>query len=563
MISFQDLMKGFGVVTVMNACIYKLTPGSSYIGTNGCVHGLNGRALTPFDFECTHLYLDTLKIANLVQEGPTKTITGGQYSNPLIKYGKTMTLEMQNALGSAAVLEEFFGCDYDAENGVLSIGDKFPGAFAIEGETFFIDQKTGQKKKVWIFIPQFIPDGILNLTQDAEGDAAVFDCNGSVCVTRIKDAAHPDGHDIFYHISDKPWLRFGYMINTNLKYVLNDDQNTWSIDGLTVDAYDGDIIIPALHEGKRVTKIAARAFDKTNNNNINIHNVYIPSSVITIADAAFADQDSLIKIVFSGNESNLRFIFDEAFENTTSLKMLSLPPKVRYIGQNAFKNSAIVSKDGIYTYVDNWLVGTNEESTETTYSAFKENIVGVADLAIPELEDDIELLPLSVIYVGKQDIGCVLKEDYIVAGNYICGYLRRFAWEEESFDNYMPSYSKYALVFYSGQYFNNEIYTALVVTEALYTYTSTTVFSGIGAEEIGHFIIPSNHILNPNTFSFIYGNNTVITITYQKTKQMAIEEGAPWGLDNIQLTGPYRVEVTINYADGQSDTYIKDDTGQT
>ena len=96
MISFQDLMKGFGVVTVMNACIYKLSEGS-YVNISTCEHNNSQRALTPFDFECTHLCLDTLKIANLTMEGPTKTIAGGQYSNPLLKYGKTMTLEMQNA----------------------------------------------------------------------------------------------------------------------------------------------------------------------------------------------------------------------------------------------------------------------------------------------------------------------------------------------------------------------------------------------------------------------------------------------------------------------------------
>ena len=205
MATFQDLMKGFGVVTVMNACIYKLKAGSSYVGRGSCAHDTaNGGALTPEDFECTGLYLDTLKIANLTQEGPTKTITGGQYANPLLKYGKTMTMEMQDALGRAAVLEEFFGCEYDETTGTLSVTDKFPGAFAIEGDTFFIDQKSGDKVDVKIFIPQFLPDAILSLTQDAEGDAAVFDLNGTVSVTEIEDG--DEDKSVFYQIRSGSWF---------------------------------------------------------------------------------------------------------------------------------------------------------------------------------------------------------------------------------------------------------------------------------------------------------------------------------------------------------------------
>lgn len=216
MAEFKDLMNGFGVVTVMNACIYKLKSGKSYVGRGACVHdGATGGALNPGDFECTGLYLDTLKIANLTQEGPTKTITGGQYASPLIKYGKTMTCEMQDALGRAKVLEEFFGCDYDETTGRLSVTDKFPGAFAIEGDSFFIDQKTGDKVDVHILIPQFLPDAILTLTQDAEGDAAVFDLNGSVNVTEICDATYAETtwtpvddskRSVFYEIRKDRWF---------------------------------------------------------------------------------------------------------------------------------------------------------------------------------------------------------------------------------------------------------------------------------------------------------------------------------------------------------------------
>lgn len=206
MVTFEQLMQGFGVVTVMNATIYKLKD-KNYVGRGACLHNQQSEnAFAPSDWECTGLHLDTLKIANLNQEGPTKTVTGGQYASPLIKYGKTMTCEMQDALGRAAVMVEFFGCDYNEREGRLSVSDRFPGPFAIEGDTFFIDQKTGEKHDVYIFIPQFLPDAILNLTQDAEGDATVFDLNGTLNVTKVKDTNDAEARSIFYEIRETPFF---------------------------------------------------------------------------------------------------------------------------------------------------------------------------------------------------------------------------------------------------------------------------------------------------------------------------------------------------------------------
>ncbi len=226
MATFEQLMNGFGVVTVMNACIYELKDNKRYAGRAACQHAAsNGGVLVPTDWVCTGEYLDTLKIANLNQEGPTKTVTGGQYASPLIKYGKTMTCEMQDALGRAATLVEFFGCEYDKVTGRLSVTDKFPGAFAIEGDTFFINQKTGDKENVHIFIPQFLPDAILTLTQDAEGDAAVFDLNGSVNVTKVADSEGAQARDIFYEIRKEKFFK-------NIP-ITEDPKHNWHGEGAT------------------------------------------------------------------------------------------------------------------------------------------------------------------------------------------------------------------------------------------------------------------------------------------------------------------------------------------
>ena len=203
--SFKDMMSnGFGIVTVMNATIYNAEDVDTYKGKTA--YQIIADAKNPL---CT---LDTLKIANVTQEGPTKTITGGQFSNPLVKFGKSARLEMQDALGSSKAIEalcggvqEFVVDKTEAISG-LHFGEDFQGPKMIIGDSFFIDRKSGQQVPVKIVFYQFLPDSIFNLTQDAEGDATVFDMNGDLLTTVIKvgnaDGSNTIEHGVFYSIVD-------------------------------------------------------------------------------------------------------------------------------------------------------------------------------------------------------------------------------------------------------------------------------------------------------------------------------------------------------------------------
>ena len=212
--TFQQMIQRFGVVTVMNVDVYE-TSAFTVTGTNSWetkqadTIGKEILAGTPL------CHLDTLKISNMSQEGPTKTVTGGQYSNPLIKFGKSARLEMQDALGNAAALDALCGTVSEAESSsgtvdytkvhALHVTEDFNGPKTLIGDTFFIDQKTGQQVKAKIIIYQFLPDSIFNLTQDAEGDATVFDMNGDLLTTNIL-VAQLDGtkavHGVFYSVID-------------------------------------------------------------------------------------------------------------------------------------------------------------------------------------------------------------------------------------------------------------------------------------------------------------------------------------------------------------------------
>ena len=199
--SFDSMMKnGFGVVTVMNAKVYDAPEASVLKGLTA--YEIYERSKT-MQLLCE---IDTFKVANVTQEGPSKTVTGGRYSNPLIKFGKSARLEMQDALGRAAAIDALCGGIMETEDlavAGLHFGEDFVGPKMIVGDSFFIDRKTGQQVPVKIIFYQFLPDSIFNLTQDAEGDATVFDMNGDLLTTEIlvgdKDT-NQIVHGVFYSI---------------------------------------------------------------------------------------------------------------------------------------------------------------------------------------------------------------------------------------------------------------------------------------------------------------------------------------------------------------------------
>ena len=178
---FMSNSTGLGAVTVFDVYLCTLD-GKTYS---------NALDYTDFTIDKTKK-IDSLKISNLNQEGPRKTLTGGQNADPLIKYGKTTRLEMQDALIRKETLEEFFG--FESIGDGLVATNNFPSAFGMIGKTYMIDRATGNKAHCLIFIPQFRPDAILNLALESEGDGAVMDLNGDVVLTKI------DEKEYFYFI---------------------------------------------------------------------------------------------------------------------------------------------------------------------------------------------------------------------------------------------------------------------------------------------------------------------------------------------------------------------------
>lgn len=253
--TFQNMIQRFGVVTVMNAEVYEGPSAALRESWKTMTAAQIMNSLV--DPICK---LDTLKVANAPQEGPTKTVTGGQYTNPLIKFGKTARLELQDALGNAAALDALAGTvsevdamasdkpDYSKVYALHVTGD-YAGPKTIVGDSFFIDQESGQQVKVKIIFYQFLPESIFNLTQDAEGDATVFDMNGDLLNTEI-GVHYSNGslqsHGVFYSIVD-PSLEADtplYSINASTGVItLNSPAEGGTLDGAEITS--GSTVVPA------------------------------------------------------------------------------------------------------------------------------------------------------------------------------------------------------------------------------------------------------------------------------------------------------------------------------
>lgn len=242
--SFDSMIQRFGVVTVMNAKVYDVV-------YNGTTPATVDEILAMYPEENALATLDTLKIANVSQDGPNKTVTGGQYSNPLIKFGKSARLEMQDALGNNEALDALCGTisEYNAKGFTgriaLHVGEQFAGPKCIIGDSFFIEQKSGAQVPVKIIFYQFLPDSLFNLTQDSEGDATVFDMNGDLMTTVIK-VGNSEGEliktGVFYSIVDGSSVEPLYSIAEDGKITIKSGY-TATLDGSVVTSGTTEIAV--------------------------------------------------------------------------------------------------------------------------------------------------------------------------------------------------------------------------------------------------------------------------------------------------------------------------------
>lgn len=150
----------------------------------------DGEEPTAPDFE-----LDSLRISNIAEEGPTKTYKGGIYNKTQARYGKTVRLEMEDAIATVTTMKGMFGAIGGSSTEDLAFGNTFSGAkYVVIGNTFVIDKATGNKKNIKFKFNEFLPDELLNLTLESEGDFAVMNFGGEL--------SPDDDTGLFFSISE-------------------------------------------------------------------------------------------------------------------------------------------------------------------------------------------------------------------------------------------------------------------------------------------------------------------------------------------------------------------------
>ena len=147
--------------------------------------------------------LDSLTISNITEEGPRKEGRGGKNNRPVIRYGKTSRLEMEEIVFNSEVLAKFNNATVtrDGSNNITSITftEEFPDGFSIIGDTYIVDKDTGARENMYLVFYDFLPDGIFDLTLESEGDLGIMNMQGELFPKWDSSA----NENVFYVMTDK------------------------------------------------------------------------------------------------------------------------------------------------------------------------------------------------------------------------------------------------------------------------------------------------------------------------------------------------------------------------
>ena len=182
-------LKDFAFSTVMDVEVY---PEGTLFDEQGAYKMVNStRTAVP-----KIALLDSLTMSNITQEGPQKETRGGTASEPIIRFRKTVRLEMEDVVITPTAMRALFGAtlydeageriDPDTFNpatdivGGFGITDTFAKMLTLRGKTFVIDRETGDRRWIDITFKRFLPDSVLDMMMEAEGDLGIVNVAGEL-----------------------------------------------------------------------------------------------------------------------------------------------------------------------------------------------------------------------------------------------------------------------------------------------------------------------------------------------------------------------------------------------
>ena len=124
--------------------------------------------------------IDSFQITNISMEGPRKEARGGADAEPLIRYGKTVTIELEDVFMREDSLKHFGGGEYNGGKTEVSFGTTFSSStYTLVGTTFVVGQD-GEEKPVTVTMYNFLPNQIFDITMESEGDIGVMNITGEL-----------------------------------------------------------------------------------------------------------------------------------------------------------------------------------------------------------------------------------------------------------------------------------------------------------------------------------------------------------------------------------------------
>lgn len=121
----------------------------------------------------------------------------------------------------------------------------------------------------------------------------------------------------------------------------------------------------------------------------------LPESITSISGDMFYFCTSLSEVRFRGTIETIGY---GAFNECHSLKDFTIPETVTSIGADAFTNSGCVENEQGVLYVQNWVVGSDEDITE---AIIKDDTLGIAEWSFVSRTNLVLLnIPGSVRYIG-------------------------------------------------------------------------------------------------------------------------------------------------------------------
>ena len=113
----------------------------------------------------------------------------------------------------------------------------------------------------------------------------------------------------------------------NIAFVLNEDEQSYSVTGDINYLVTGEIIVPSTYNGLPVTRVKERGFALAR-----MTSIRLPDTIVEIGEYAFGD--SYLREVHFGN--GLRTIGNQAFQHCQGIEKITIPDSTLTIGDYAF-----------------------------------------------------------------------------------------------------------------------------------------------------------------------------------------------------------------------------------